>query len=179
MLEDAGLVAEQGDTPYSEDVAKGVVISTAEGTPAEIERGSTVTLVVSNGPEPRTIPGNLVGGSQEAAVEALEALRLNPVIVESFSDTAKKGTVISVLPAGGETVERGSSVNVEVSQGPELVAVPDISGAGSISEAVAILQGAGLVAGDVQGPAAGSPRSTSPEAGSMVKRGSTVDIRLG
>jgi serine/threonine-protein kinase len=74
-LEDVGLVAKQGDTPYSEDVEKGVVISTAEGTPAEIERGSTVTLVVSNGPEPRTVP-NLVGKSQDAAVEALDALGL-------------------------------------------------------------------------------------------------------
>ncbi len=178
-LEAAGLVAKQGDTPYDEDVAKGVVISTVEGTPAELERGSTVTLLVSNGPEPRTIPGDLVGGTQEAATAALEALGLKPVIVQSFSDTVKKGTVISVLPAAGDKVDRGSSVNVEVSQGPELVAVPDISGAGSISRAVSILQGAGLVAGEVRGPAAGSPKGTTPKAGTMVKRGSTVDIRLG
>jgi beta-lactam-binding protein with PASTA domain/tRNA A-37 threonylcarbamoyl transferase component Bud32 len=178
-LEAAGLVAKQGDTPYDEDVAKGVVISPAKGTPAELERGSTVTLVVSNGPEPRTIPGDLVGGTQEAATAALDALGLKPVIVKSFSDSVKKGTVISVLPAAGEKVERGSSVNVEVSQGPELVAVPDVSGASSISGAVAILQGAGLVAGDVQGPAAGSPKGTTPKAGTMVKRGSTVNIRLG
>ena len=178
-LEAVGLVAKQGDTPYSEDVDKGIVISTAEGTPAELERGSTVTLVVSNGPEPRTIPGDLVGGSQDAAVQALEALGLKPVIVKSFSDSVKEGTVISVLPAAGETVERGSSVNVEVSQGPELVAVPSITGADSISEAVAILQGAGLKAGSVSGPAAGSPQGTSPGAGTKVKKGSTVNIILG
>jgi serine/threonine-protein kinase len=177
-LEAVGLVAKQGETPYSEDVDKGVVISTAEGTPAELERGSTVTLVVSNGPEPRTVP-SLVGKSQEAAIEALDALGLKASIVKTFSDTVKEGTVISVLPAAGETVERGSSVNVEVSQGPELVAVPSIAGAESISQAVAILQGAGLKAGDVRGPAAGSPKRTDPAQGTKVKKGSTVDIILG
>jgi serine/threonine-protein kinase len=120
-----------------------------------------------------------VGGSQDAAVQALEDLGLKPVIVKSFSDSVKEGTVISVLPAAGETVERGSSVNVEVSQGPELVAVPSITGADSISEAVAILQAAGLKAGSVSGPAAGAPQGTSPGAGTKVKKGSTVNIILG
>jgi serine/threonine-protein kinase len=178
-LEAVGLVAAEGETPYSEDVDKGVVIATAEGTPAELERGSTVTLVVSNGPEPRTVPGDLVGGSEDAAVAALEALGLRAEIVRSFSETAEEGTVISVLPAGGQTVERGSTVNVEVSRGPERVAVPDITGADSISEAIAILQAAGLQAGEVNGPAAGRPVATNPSAGTMVRRGSTVNIRLG
>lgn len=178
-LEAAGFVAAQGETPYDEDVDKGLVISTAEGTPAELERGSTVTLVVSNGPKPRTIPGNLVGGSEDAAVAALEALGLDPEIVRSYSDTAEEGTVISVLPAGGATVERGSTVNVEVSRGPELVSVPSITKAKDINEAVAIIQGAGLVAGNVNGPAAGKPRGTSPAAGTKVKKGSTVNITLG
>jgi len=179
QLEAAGLVPAKGDTRYDEDAAKGIVLSTAEGTPTEIERGSTVTLVVSDGPEPRTIPGNLVGGTEDDAVAALEALGLRPEVVRSYSDTAKEGTVISVLPASGQTVERGATVNVEVSRGPELIAVPDITGADSISEAISILQGAGLAAGEVRGPAAGRPVATNPKAGTMVKRGSTVDIRLG
>lgn len=178
-LEAAGFVAAKGETPYSEDVDKGLVISTAEGTPAELERGSTVTLVVSNGPEPRTVPGNLVGGSEDAAAAALEALGLNPEVVRSYSDTAKEGTVISVLPAGGSTVERGATVTIEVSRGPELVAVPSITQADDISEAIAIIQGAGLKAGSVSGPAAGKPQGTSPGAGTKVKKGSTVNIVLG
>ncbi|MGN6692583.1 MAG: PASTA domain-containing protein [Aquihabitans sp.] len=178
QLEDAGFVAAKGETPYSEDVDKGLVISTAEGTPAELERGSTVTLVVSNGPEPRTVPSNLVGGTDDAAIAALEALGLDPQVVKSFSDTAKEGTVISVLPAGGSTVERGSAVTIEVSQGPELVAVPNVNKAKDISEAIAIIQGAGLKAGSVSGPAAGKPRGTSPAAGTKVRKGSTVNIIL-
>jgi serine/threonine-protein kinase len=177
-LEDAGFVAAKGETLYSEDVAEGSVISTAEGTPAELERGSTVTLVVSKGPEPRTVPTNLVGGTDDAAIAALEALGLKPQVVRSYSDTAKEGTVISVLPAGGSSVERGSAVTIEVSQGPELVAVPNINKAKDIQEAIAIIQAAGLKDGSVSGPAAGKPRGTSPAAGTKVKKGSTVNIIL-
>ncbi|MEZ5203741.1 MAG: PASTA domain-containing protein [Acidimicrobiales bacterium] len=59
------------------------------------------------------------------------------------------------------------------------MAVPDVSGASSINEAIAILQAAGLAAGEVSGPAAGSPQGTSPGAGSLVRPGSRVDIILG
>ena len=178
-LADSGLKAKTADTPYSEDVAKGVVISTAKGTPAELEKGSTVPLVVSNGPEPRTIPSGLVGGTEAEATAALEDLGLKAAIVRTYSDTIPEGQVISVLPAAGSSVERGSSVSVEVSRGPELIPVPDISGAASISEAISILSSAGLKAGSVSGPAAGSPQSTTPKAGSLVRPGSSVDIQLG
>ena len=57
--------------------------------------------------------------------------------MRTYSDSVPEGTVISVLPAAGSTVERGSSVSVEVSRGPELVAVPSIAKAKSIAQAVA------------------------------------------
>jgi len=178
-LEAAGLKADVADTPYSEDVAKDVVISVVEGTPGQLEKGSVVPLVLSNGPEPRVVPSGLVGSTESAAIEALAALRLDAAIVRSFSDSAPEGQVISVLPRSGTTVERGTSVNVEVSRGPELVAVPDVSGASSTAEAIATLRSAGLREGNVSGPAAGTPQGTSPGAGELVRPGSTVNIILG
>jgi beta-lactam-binding protein with PASTA domain len=58
------------------------------------------------------------------------------------------------------------------------VAVPSVASASSISEAVAILKRAGLVAGSISGPATGSPSGTSPGTGTMVRPGSTVNIVL-
>ena len=174
-----GLDASTADTPYDEEAPEGTVIRVAEGTPTRLERGSTVALVVSKGPEPRTIPSGLVGSTEDAAVEALQALGLKAAIVRSYSDSVDEGRVISVLPRAGSTVARGDSVNVEVSRGPELVAVPSISGADSIAEAVARITGAGLKAGSVSGPAAGTPVGTSPGAGTLVRPGSTVNIVLG
>jgi serine/threonine-protein kinase len=174
-----GLEATVADTPFSEDVAEGVVIGVVEGTAGQLERGSTVPLVVSNGPEPRTVPSGLVGSTEAAAIDALEALGLSAAIVRSFSDTVPEGQVISVLPASGATVERGTAINVEVSRGPELVPVPDVSGASSTTEAISILRSAGLREGNVSGPAAGTPQGTSPGAGELVAPGSRIDIVLG
>jgi serine/threonine-protein kinase len=178
-LEAVGLRATVADQPFSEDVPEGVVVQLTDGTPSRLEKGTAVGLVVSKGPEPRTIPGGLVGHSQADVTKALQDLGLKVAIVETFSDDVKKGTVISTLPRAGEQAAKGSTVSVEVSQGPHLVAVPDVSKASSISQAVSILEAAGLKAGDVQGPAAGKPKSTSPKKGTMVPKGSTVDIRLG
>ncbi|MFN8016516.1 MAG: PASTA domain-containing protein [Acidimicrobiales bacterium] len=178
-LADVGLKPKVAESRYSEDVAKDVVIGIPKGTATKLEKGSTVPLVVSKGPEPRTIPSGLVGASEADATAQLQALQLTPVVVRSFSDTVPKGTVISVLPKAGSQVPRGSQVSLEVSKGPELVAVPSIRGAADIDAAVAILEQAGFQAGSVSGPAAGSPVGTSPAAGSMVRPGSTVNIILG
>jgi serine/threonine-protein kinase len=84
-----------------------------------------------------------------------------------------------MLPAAGEQVARGSSVTVEVSRGPQLVAVPSVAGASDSRDASAILRAAGLKPGNVSGPADGSPTGTSPKAGTMVAPGTTVNIILG
>jgi serine/threonine-protein kinase len=178
-LEAVGLRGVVADQPYSEDTPDGVVIKVADGTAGTLEKGTSVGLVVSKGPEPRTIPDGLVGKKQAEATKALEDLGLRVAIVKSFSDDVPKGIVISTLPRAGEQAAKGSTVSLEVSQGPELVAVPDVSKASSISRAISILEAAGLRAGDVEGPAAGSPKSTNPKKGTMVPKGTAVDIRLG
>ena len=125
------------------------------------------------------MPSGLVGSTEAEARAALESVQLKMARVGSYSDSVQKGTVISVLPTSGSTVPRDSSVNVEVSLGPKLVAVPDISGSSSIASAIARIRSAGLVAGSVSGPATGSPIGTSPAAGTLVRPGSTVNIILG
>ncbi|MCB1030465.1 MAG: PASTA domain-containing protein [Acidimicrobiales bacterium] len=178
-LDSVGLELEVTEERFSEDVAKDVVIDLAQSTPGRLERGSTVAVVVSKGPEPRIVPVGLAGGSEDEAVAALEALGLKAAIVRSYNDDIEEGQVISILPKAGSTVERGASINVEVSRGPNLVAVPSIRSADTIQEAISILGSANLRAGDVSGSASGSPQGTSPGAGTMVRPGTAVDIILG
>ena len=47
---------------------------------------------------------------------------------ERASDTVKKGDVIETRPGEGTPVERGSTVTLYISPGPEKVAVPDVVG---------------------------------------------------
>lgn len=178
-LEQVGLEGEVAEERFDEEVPEGSVIEVASGTPTRLEKGSTVGLVTSKGPEPRTVPDGLVGGSEDAAVAALEALGLQPQVVRSYSDTVPEGQVISLLPAAGQQLARGEAVSVEVSRGPEPIPVPSVAGAGSIADAIAILEGAGLTAGTVSGPASGAPQGTDPPAGTPVPPGTEVDIILG
>lgn len=173
-----GLGSSSDERVYDEEAAEGVVLAVADGTPAELEKGSTVALVLSKGPEPRVVPSGLRGSREASATESLAALRLETAVTRSYSDDVDEGIVISVLPREGTSVPRGSTVTLEVSRGPNLVAVPSIASASSISEAVAILKQAGLVAGSISGPATGSPTRTSPGPGTMVRPGSTVNIVL-
>ena len=163
---------------FDEEVPADVVISVADDLPDPVERGTPVGLVVSDGPEPRTIPGDLAGQPQDAVVGALTELGLATDVQGEFSDDVDAGLVIGTAPGAGAEVDRDSTVEVVVSQGPDLVAVPDVSGAGSLAAAVDALEAAGLVAGDVEGPATGTPSGTTPGVGQEVRRGSEVDITL-
>ncbi len=160
----------------SEDIAAGIVMEVGADVPAELPKGSAVPLVVSKGPAPRPIPTGLAGKTFEEAKAALEAVQLKAKKVDDFSDDVEKGKVIGLRPGEG-TAPRDSEVEVVVSKGPDIVQVPSVQGK-TLDEAVAALEGAGLVVGDAFGPAKGQPFATNPPAGTKVKRGATVDIYL-
>ena len=63
---------------YHEDVDADRVISLAEGTKMRQPKGETVGLIVSKGPEPRTIPDDLAGQTKADAIAELKALKLTP-----------------------------------------------------------------------------------------------------
>ena len=162
---------------FDEERAAGIVLAVAPESSGEQPKGSEVLLTVSKGPEPRTVPSGLAGKTYDEAAAALTAVQLVPVKVEEFSDTVEAGRVVGLRPAEGEQAARDSKVEVVVSRGPDLVAVPSVQGT-DLEGAVAALEAAGLQAGDVFGPANGRPFETDPPAGTMVKRGATVDIYL-
>jgi serine/threonine-protein kinase len=162
----------------NETVPADHVIRLANGTKARLPKGDTVTLVVSNGPPPRTIPDHLVGKSYEEVVGILQGLKLVPHGNGQYSPTVPKGQVMAVEPGAGATVPRGSDVTVTVSNGPPLVTVPDIRKARSLDEAIAMLRRAGLNDGKVSGDASGKPAGTDPPAGTRVPQGSTVNLIL-
>lgn len=177
LLELSGLVPVVEER-FDEEVEAGLVIELLDDLPTRVPKGTEVRLLVSRGPEPRTVPDDLQGQPEDDVVARLDELGLVAAVEGAFSDDVEAGLVISTEPGPGATVERGGTVAVVVSLGPDLVTVPDVSEVGSLAEAVALLEAEGLVAGDVAGPAAGAPAGSSPRAGEQVRRGSEVDIRL-
>ena len=160
---------------FDEKIAKDIVMTAPKVE--QLPKGSEVAMKVSAGPKPRIVPDGLEGGTFEQAKKALEAVQLKAKKVEVFSDDVKKGRVVGTAPAGGAEVARGGTVEVQVSKGPDLVVVPTVDGK-TLQEAIAALHAAGLVDGNVFGPASGQPFATDPEEGTKVHRGSTVDIYL-
>ena len=118
-LEAEGLGA-AGETLANDDVVPAgnvIGLDVAEGV-HELEVGSEVTLLVSEGPADRTVPAVPESLDPGEAVDALNAVQLQPRVVTEFSADVPDGTVIGFRPASGRSVPVDSTVEVRVSRGP-------------------------------------------------------------
>lgn len=110
-------------------IAAGNVITTRPVAGVRIEKGSTVTIDVSTGPEQVAIP-RLTGLSQDDAEKKLNSvgLRLDPTIGKAASTVAEVDKIVNQDPAVGVSVVLDSAVSITVGTGPEQVRVPDVTG---------------------------------------------------
>ena len=84
----------------------------------ELEVGSDVVLLVSEGPADRIVPRVPESRELDDAADALDAIQLVPRLVQEFSAEVPEGTVIGFRPASGNSLPIGSTVQVRVSLGP-------------------------------------------------------------
>jgi eukaryotic-like serine/threonine-protein kinase len=145
----------------------------------EADDGSTVTLEVSGGPGDVLVPPveNLRQGQ---AINELEDAGLEVTVDREFSNKVKRDFAIRTVPGEGTEVTKGTRVRLLVSQGPEQVTVPDVTGL-TRDSAEARLRDEGLeVAVDEQesDEPEGDVISQSPAGGSHVTRGETVTITV-
>jgi serine/threonine protein kinase len=141
------------------------------------EEGSTVTLSVSSGPAIVAVPS--VAGLDEAeATKRLENVGFKINVVEQFSKTVPRGTVIGTSPPAGTQLSTLQPVTLQVSRGANTVIVPNVVGLND-QQALAALSQAGLSGTEVQKDSTepqGKVLSQSPGAGKRVGRGSQVTI---
>jgi len=145
----------------------------------EAEEGSTVTLEVSGGPGDVLVPA-VEGLRQSQALDELRDADLKVTIDREFSDKVKDDFAIRTVPPEGTEVTKGTRVRLLVSQGPEQVTVPDVTGL-TREAAEARLRDEGLeVAAEEQesDEPEGDVISQSPGAGAEVNRGDTVTITV-
>lgn len=136
---------------------------------------------VAAGPGKTVQLADLSGVVLTQAQSSLAAEELTVVVAqEQFSETIPKGAIISTEPPGGSDVRVGSSINAVVSLGPERYEVPALKGL-DVKDAEDAITSANLELGstDLEYDTkieAGSVVSSSPKAGSEVKRGTVIDI---
>lgn len=106
---------------YNSEVAKDHVISQDPVSTQKVAKGSTVKIVISNGPEIKeTEVPDLRGKTQQEASAALENVKLSlGGTSEEYSPTVEAGRVISQSTSAGTKVTEGSTVDITISKGPE------------------------------------------------------------
>ena len=117
-LESAGfsVTFEYGD--YNNSVAADVVTAQSPSAKNQAAKGSTVTVTLSPGQKPITVP-NVLGASQSQAESALAGAGLKYTYADSqYSDTVPAGSVISQTKSG-ETVAAGTTITLTLSKGKQ------------------------------------------------------------
>ena len=162
-LGNLGLVLVQADPAFDEVAPAGTVLSWMVPEQPGLKAGDTVTphttvsVVLSAGPQPRVVP-NLTGMTIADATAALSAQGLLLAQVDpQFSDTVAAGLIAAQDLAPNTTVDRGVTITVAVSKGPDVVAVPPLANL-TLQQATDTLTAAGLTVGTVSGNPAGSAR---------------------
>lgn len=180
----------QADSPINSDtVASGVVIDQFPDFGQTITETSVVTYVVSLGPAaPETVEIPDVTRQREDA--ATSRLQRDGFVVERREEasTTDEGFVIRVSPSPGLFLPKGSTVVIVVSIGNK-VTVPNIFRLPE-AQARAQIEAVGLVVGNVNTQGrdilgdqfdqfeAGTVVSNDPRGGTVVERGSTVNIAV-
>jgi serine/threonine-protein kinase len=176
-LHAVGLSAGTCTYSYSMSVPAGSVISSS---PAKglLLPGRAVDLAVSKGKPLVAVPAVGAGATYPDYQASLSHAGLVATETLAYSDTVPSGLVMAASPAPGTSVVVGTTVTVEVSKGPHLVAVPNVATL-SVSSATDDLTAYGFQVTEVLGNPNAAVRGTNPSAGTLALYGSPVVILTG
>jgi beta-lactam-binding protein with PASTA domain len=166
----------------SNTVVAGNVISQDPGNGSLLAQGSPVNLVISSGPQIATVP-NVQGLTQDAATAAItEAKLMMGTVTQKISNAVATGNVITQDPSSGSSVAEGSPVNLVISSGPQMVAVPTVEGL-TQGAATSTITGANLKVGTVTQQSSNTVAidkiiTQYPPSGSSVAEGSQVQLLI-
>ncbi|MFF5140905.1 Stk1 family PASTA domain-containing Ser/Thr kinase [Streptomyces sp. NPDC013157] len=164
---------------FSEDVAKGSVISTDPGAGAKRHAGTAIALVVSKG-APVDVPDVTGDGLDDARQELQEAGLKVTVSATEVNSEYDQGQVARQTPAGDAQAAAGDTVTLTLSKGPELVEVPNVVGA-SVDDATKLLEQSGFQVKEDRGLLGlfgDTVKKQSVDAGEQAPKGSTITITI-
>jgi beta-lactam-binding protein with PASTA domain/tRNA A-37 threonylcarbamoyl transferase component Bud32 len=162
-------------TEFNSDVQKDTVISTdpAEGT--KVDKGQTVTLLVSKGTQKVAVPDGLIGLSADEAKKLLEDNHLTGT-VKTKASSKSQGKVFETDPKAGEQLEKDGAVTLYIPK--ELSAVPSVIGL-TQEDATKALKSAGFLVRTVPQPSQdpeGTVIQQNPGEGAKLNPRTTVTI---
>jgi eukaryotic-like serine/threonine-protein kinase len=178
-LSSLGLVMVLGDSLPNPLVAEGSVLAQSPLAGREVLPGTGVRVIISAGHARRTVVDVSAMGRTQAE-RVLEALGFEVTVVEQPAALAA-GRVIGTEPAAGTVLPVQSRVQLTVSAGPPLAAVPDVVGLLE-DDARSALQSTGFRVGEViyefRAMDIGVVVRQFPLPGDSARVGSAVELRV-
>jgi serine/threonine-protein kinase len=133
-----------------------------------------VKLVLSKGLEQVLVP-DVQGKRQKDAERIITEAGFQVSVAEAFNETVAKGIVFDQSPSSG-TADKGSTISLKVSKGPEIIVVPDVGGM-KVDEAVRTIEALGLTTRVIRPFGRGNTvHAQSPGAGKKVRRGALIQL---
>ena len=123
--EKKGLKLENKGEVSSDDYDEGEIANQDPESGKEVEEGTTIGVVISNGKGSVEVP-SVTGDSEDDAVSALEKEGFKPNKTYAYDDSVEEGKVISQTPSAGDKAKTGDTITIVISQGAEAVTVPDV-----------------------------------------------------
>ncbi|MEV0978688.1 Stk1 family PASTA domain-containing Ser/Thr kinase [Streptomyces sp. NPDC049915] len=166
-----------------ENQAKGNICSQDPDYKTEVDKNTTVNVVVSTGAPKVAVP-SVLGKSYDDAKALLEGDQYQFKVEKKTEISAEEpGKVLHQDPELGAEVEKGSTITLTVAKPEEKATVPDVVNQ-SCDAAKAQMQANNLVGNcteqETQDPnQVGKVISTTPGVGQEVTKGSTVQIVVG
>ncbi|EPD56105.1 Stk1 family PASTA domain-containing Ser/Thr kinase [Streptomyces sp. HGB0020] len=166
-----------------EDQTKGNVCSQDPGRDSKVKKGTAVNFVVSTGAPKVAVP-SVLGKTLDEAKEILEADKYKfNVETKTQESSEEPNTVLEQKPGLGDEVQKGSTITLTIAKAAEKSVVPDVSGK-TCDEARAQMTANNLTGNctdvETQDPnLVGKVVSTDPQAGTQVKKNSSVNIQIG
>ena len=124
IIENSGLDITQTEE-YSNTVSAGVVISQIPGEGEEVKKGTKIAIVVSKGANLVEIP-DVTGKKQSDAKKTLESIGMKVSVEEAYSNSIKKGKVISQNVSASKKVKKGTHIKIKISKGKKIEPKPKV-----------------------------------------------------
>ena len=147
--EKSGFKVEKGKSVYSSEIAEGHVVEQDPAGGEEAKKGSTIKLNLSKGSKEGTVP-NIVGQDYKKVEKKLKKAGYKLGIVKSETSNKPEGTILTQDPEAGTNADKGTKINITISdgKGKEKGTVPSLTGK-SLEEAKAAISNAGFKVGNI------------------------------
>ncbi|MGN0353400.1 MAG: Stk1 family PASTA domain-containing Ser/Thr kinase [Roseburia sp.] len=179
-LKELGLGIKKNGTVSSDTIAEGNIAEQDVAEGKKVEVNSTINVKISSGKGEISVP-NVVGSEESSAISTLKTSGFKVGTPEyEYNDTVAQGKVIRQTPEAGSAAKEGDTITIVISQGAEVVTVPDVYNK-SQDVATSELTSVGLVVSSVSLEysdtiAEGNVISQSVTAGKMVDKGTSVTL---